>query len=76
MLEELREVAGLGGPAAALANDLLVIRDQYEQRVRQPRATHRAGGDEALPRLHQHGALSHHGDAAGPEDRARPPTAG
>lgn len=32
MLEELREVAGLGGPAAALANDLLVIRDQYEQR--------------------------------------------
>jgi hypothetical protein len=31
MLEELREVAGLGGPAAVLANDLLVIREQYEQ---------------------------------------------
>ena len=30
MLEELREVAGMGGPAAALANDLLVIREQYE----------------------------------------------
>lgn len=31
MLEELREVAGLGGPAAGLANELLVIRDNYEQ---------------------------------------------
>ena len=31
MLDQLREVAGLGGPAAALANDLLVIREQYEQ---------------------------------------------
>lgn len=30
MLEELREVAGLGGPAAGLANELLVLRDQYE----------------------------------------------
>ena len=30
MLEELREVAGLGGPAAALANELLVLREQYE----------------------------------------------
>jgi hypothetical protein len=30
MLEELREVAGMGGPAAALANELLVIREQYE----------------------------------------------
>jgi hypothetical protein len=30
MLEELREVAGAGGPAASLANELLVIRDQYE----------------------------------------------
>ena len=30
MLEELREVAGLGGPASALANELLVIREQYE----------------------------------------------
>jgi hypothetical protein len=30
MLEELREVAGLGGPAAGLANELLVIRSQYE----------------------------------------------
>ena len=29
MLEQLREVAGLGGPAAALANDILVIADQY-----------------------------------------------
>ena len=31
MLEQLREVAGMGGPAAALANELLVIRQQYEQ---------------------------------------------
>ena len=30
MLEELREMAGLGGPASALANELLVIREQYE----------------------------------------------
>lgn len=30
MLEQLREVAGMGGPAAGLANDLLVIRQQYE----------------------------------------------
>jgi hypothetical protein len=30
MLEQLREVAGMGGPAAALANELLVIREQYE----------------------------------------------
>jgi hypothetical protein len=30
MLEQLREVAGLGGPAAGLANELLVLRDQYE----------------------------------------------
>ena len=32
MLEELREVAGLGGPAAVLANELLVLREQYETR--------------------------------------------
>mgnify|MGYP003337999837 FL=1 len=31
MLEQLREAAGVGGPVAALANELLVIRDQYEQ---------------------------------------------
>ncbi len=31
MLEQLREAAGLGGPAAALANELLVIRENYEQ---------------------------------------------
>jgi hypothetical protein len=30
MLEELRELAGLGGPAAVLANELLVLREQYE----------------------------------------------
>lgn len=30
MLEQLREVAGMGGPAAGLANELLVLRDQYE----------------------------------------------
>jgi hypothetical protein len=30
MLEQLREAAGMGGPAAALANQLLVIRQQYE----------------------------------------------
>lgn len=31
MLEELRQVAGMGGPAAKLANELLVLREQYEQ---------------------------------------------
>jgi hypothetical protein len=31
MLEELRQVAGVGGPASGLANELLVLRDQYEQ---------------------------------------------
>lgn len=31
ILNELREQAGLGGPAAALANELLVIRENYEQ---------------------------------------------
>lgn len=30
MIEELREVAGMGGPAAGLANELLVLRGQYE----------------------------------------------
>jgi hypothetical protein len=30
MLEELREVAGMGGPASVLANELLVLREQYE----------------------------------------------
>jgi len=30
MLEKLREVAGMGGPASVLANELLVIREQYE----------------------------------------------
>lgn len=30
MIEQLREVAGLGGPAAVLANELLVLREQYE----------------------------------------------
>lgn len=29
MLEQLREQAGLGGPAAALANEMLVIHDEY-----------------------------------------------
>jgi hypothetical protein len=29
-LEQLREVAGLGGPASVLANELLVLREQYE----------------------------------------------
>ena len=29
MLEQLIEAAGLGGPAAVLANELLVIQDQY-----------------------------------------------
>lgn len=31
MMNELREMAGLGGPAASLANEILVIRDNYEQ---------------------------------------------
>ncbi len=31
MLEQLREAAGLGGPASSLANELLVIRENYEQ---------------------------------------------
>lgn len=31
MLDQLREVAGQGGPAASLANELLVIRENYEQ---------------------------------------------
>ena len=30
MIEQLREVAGMGGPAAALANELLVLRQQYD----------------------------------------------
>ena len=30
MLEQLREVAGLGGPASVLANELLVLREQYD----------------------------------------------
>ena len=30
ILNELREQAGLGGPAAVLANELLVLRQQYE----------------------------------------------
>lgn len=29
ILEEVREQAGLGGPAASLANELLVITEQY-----------------------------------------------
>ncbi len=31
ILNDLREQAGLGGPAAVLANELLVIRENYEQ---------------------------------------------
>jgi len=31
MLEQLREVAGMGGPAAALANEMLVLTDQLQQ---------------------------------------------
>jgi phage tail tape-measure protein len=31
VLNSLREHAGLGGPAASLANEILVIRDNYEQ---------------------------------------------
>lgn len=30
-MNELREQAGLGGPASALANELLVIRDNFER---------------------------------------------
>ena len=30
MFEQLRETAGLGGPAAALSNELLVLADQYQ----------------------------------------------
>jgi hypothetical protein len=30
MMEQLREIAGLGGPASVLANELLVLREQYE----------------------------------------------
>ena len=30
MLEQLREVAGMGGPAASLANELLVLNEQYQ----------------------------------------------
>jgi hypothetical protein len=30
MLEQLRETAGLGGPAASLANELLVLTEQYQ----------------------------------------------
>lgn len=33
ILNELREHASLGGPAASLANELLVIRDNYEQEL-------------------------------------------
>lgn len=32
-MEELREVASAPGPASVLANELLVIRDNYEQGV-------------------------------------------
>jgi hypothetical protein len=31
ILNDLREQAGLGGPAASLANELLVIRENFEQ---------------------------------------------
>jgi len=31
MIDQLREVAGMGGPAAMLANELLVLREQYER---------------------------------------------
>lgn len=30
MLEQLREVAGMGGPAAALANEMLVLTEQLQ----------------------------------------------
>ena len=32
MLEELRELAAMPGPAGSLANELLTIREQYENR--------------------------------------------
>jgi hypothetical protein len=31
MIDQLREVVGMGGPAAMLANELLVLREQYER---------------------------------------------
>jgi phage tail tape-measure protein len=31
MLEQLREVAGMGGPAASLANEMLVLTEQFQQ---------------------------------------------
>jgi len=31
MIDQLREVVGMGGPGAALANELLVLREQYER---------------------------------------------
>jgi hypothetical protein len=31
ILNDLREQAGMGGPAAALSNELLVITDNYQQ---------------------------------------------
>lgn len=31
ILNDLREQAGLGGPAGVLANEMLVIRENYEQ---------------------------------------------
>ena len=31
ILNDLREQAGLGGPASSLANELLVIRENFEQ---------------------------------------------
>ena len=31
IMNSLREQAGLGGPAAVLANEMLVIRENYEQ---------------------------------------------
>ena len=31
MLEELRQMAGSGGPAGALANELISIRDSFER---------------------------------------------
>ena len=30
MLEQLRETAGMGGPAASLANELLVLAEQHQ----------------------------------------------
>ena len=33
MLDELREVASLGGPACRLANDILVLRQDYEDNL-------------------------------------------